>query len=57
MFSFYKEKYDDGSEFLVFKSLTYFMDADIEPTPKMFDNLIWEEIKKEIIKQVQIHFP
>ena len=28
MFNFYKQKYDDGSEFLVIKSLSYFDDAE-----------------------------
>jgi predicted nucleotidyltransferase component of viral defense system len=49
MISFYKEKYIDGSEFLVLKSLTYFDDAEMEEMPVMFKNINWEEIKKSIL--------
>ena len=48
MYQFYKEKYDDGNLFLVQKSLVYFVDADGQRTPKMFENISWETIKKEI---------
>jgi predicted nucleotidyltransferase component of viral defense system len=48
MIGFYNEKYSDGSEFLVRKSLNYFDDADKEPMPIMLVNLSWEEIKSTI---------
>ena len=48
MYQFYNEKYDDGNLFLVQKSLVYFVDADRQRTPKMFENISWEAIKKEI---------
>lgn len=49
MISFYNEKYLDGSEFMVLKSLTYFDDADNEEMPLMFENIEWDEIKKSIL--------
>ena len=31
-------------------SLTYFDDADAQPMPYMFDTILWEQIKQEIVK-------
>ena len=57
MFEFYKQKYANGSDFLVYKSLTYFVDAEIEPIPKMLQPLDWETVKNRIIKEVKACFP
>lgn len=48
MLDFYKQKYIDGSEFMVIKSLNYFEDADSEEMPIMFEKISWNEIKIEI---------
>ncbi|WP_211161685.1 nucleotidyl transferase AbiEii/AbiGii toxin family protein [Flavobacterium solisilvae] len=48
MLDFYKQKYIDGSEFMVIKSLNYFEDADSEEMPIMFEKISWNEIKTEI---------
>ena len=48
MIGFYNEKYFDGSEFLVKKSLAYFDDADKEQMPIMNIDVNWEEIKSVI---------
>lgn len=45
MIKFYLEKYSDGSEFMVRKSLAYFGDADKEDTPIIYDKIDWKEIK------------
>lgn len=45
--NFYSEKFPDGSEFMVLKSLTYFQDADLEAMPKMFITFDREECKKQ----------
>jgi predicted nucleotidyltransferase component of viral defense system len=50
MIKFYNEKYPDGSEFMVRKSLTYFDDADKDDMPLMTDNIDWDEIKNSIIE-------
>ncbi|MCF6307399.1 MAG: nucleotidyl transferase AbiEii/AbiGii toxin family protein [Flavobacteriaceae bacterium] len=48
MIQFYEKKYDDGSKFMVLKSLAYYKDADEELMPKMFDIVSWEDIKDYI---------
>jgi len=53
MITYYKEKYPEGSEFLVLKSMCYFNDAELEPSPVMLVETNWENIKKIIIKQVE----
>lgn len=50
LIDFYTKKYNDGSTFLVLKSLTYFEDADIEEMPFMFNNIDWQTIKDNIKK-------
>lgn len=50
MLQFYRQKYHDGSEFLVLKSLTYFEDAEKDAMPKMFDTVFWSEIKETITR-------
>jgi len=50
LIDFYTKKYNDGSTFLVLKSLTYFEDADMEEMPFMFNNIDWQTIKDNIKK-------
>lgn len=47
---FYLEKYADGNEFMVRKSLTYFEDAEREAMPRMLASESWEEIKLAILR-------
>lgn len=55
MLAFYSEKYNDGSTFMVLKSLTYFDDAEEDPLPKILDkNLKWPNIKSAIINEVRL---
>lgn len=53
LIAFYNKKYEDGSEFMVLKSLTYFDDAEKEEMPMMFQKITWEEIKNTILKATQ----
>jgi hypothetical protein len=48
LLAFYSEKYPDGSEFLVMKSLTYFDDADRDVEPILFESVEWSAIKSYI---------
>jgi hypothetical protein len=48
MLDFYAQKYPDGAEFLVLKSLGYFADADIEPMPVMLRDWDWNQVKANI---------
>lgn len=49
---FYNQKYIDGSEFMVLKSLNYFEDAENEEMPIMFEEIDWSHIKKTIIEAI-----
>jgi hypothetical protein len=42
LIDFYSKKYQDGSIFLVIKSLAYFDDADEQEIPFMFQNTSWQ---------------
>ena len=48
MMKMYGEKYTDGSEFMVLKSLVYFEDAEEEEMPEMLMPVSWSAIKKTI---------
>ena len=52
MIRFFNKKYTDGSVFLLYKSLTYFTEADAQPQPKMFKDFDWEICKQKIIEEV-----
>ena len=49
---FYRKKYPDGSDFLVLKSLSYFIDADNDEDPVMLIDEKWECIKAYIMETV-----
>lgn len=53
LLKFYKEKYDDGSEFLVLKSLQYFEDAETEDFPEMIIPIVWEDLKTKILNEAK----
>ena len=48
----YIKKYPDASDFLAYKSLSYFVDADNQVMPKMLIPTKWENIKKKIIAEI-----
>ncbi|HBB91818.1 MAG: hypothetical protein A2X22_02260 [Bacteroidetes bacterium GWF2_49_14] len=50
---FYRTKYPSGSEFLVMRSLTYFVDADQDEDPRMLVPVDWEAVKASIIREVR----
>ena len=50
MLRFYENKYQDGSVFLVMKSLVYFEDAENDTMPEMFTPVSWNTIKKTVIQ-------
>lgn len=47
LLDFYKEKFPDGSEFIVLKSLSYFEDAEDEEVI-MIENYEWKDVKNSI---------
>jgi len=48
MLSWYRDKYPQGSEYLVLRSLVYFDDAEDDPMPVMLKPLDWETAKERI---------
>ena len=53
MLVFYNRKYTDGSSFLVLKSLSYFEDAENEPSPVMLTDTSWDTVKNNIKTHLQ----
>lgn len=52
MVSFYLEKFPDANEFLLLKSLGYYVDAESEPMPYMIKAVTWDTIKDGISKKL-----
>lgn len=52
MINFYVEKYENRNIFSLLKSLQYFQDADEEPDPVMIIPVSWNEIKRQLIREV-----
>jgi len=53
MLGFYKLKYNDASEILALKSLTYFEDADNEEDPRMLMSMNWGNVKELITLSIK----
>lgn len=53
IFKDYFKKYKLNNRYLLLKSLVFFNDADKQPMPIMYNNLSWNEIKKELISKVK----
>lgn len=53
MTNFYIQKYNDSQLFSMYKSLTYFADAETDPMPLMTDTLEWAEVKSSIISSLK----
>jgi len=48
LLGFYREKYQDGNEFLVLRSLTFFEDAEEDLKLELFEKADWSEVKQTI---------
>lgn len=53
LFEFYNAKYDDGSIFMVTRSITYFDDADQDEDLILFKKADWQTVKVSILKEVK----
>lgn len=51
--SWYRDKYPQGSDYLVLRSLVYFDDAEDDPMPVMLKPLSWDEAKARICAAVR----
>ncbi len=57
LMEFYRQKFDDGSEFAVVRSLTYFEDADLDDDVVLMSEVVkWETVKKDIRTKVKKHY-
>jgi predicted nucleotidyltransferase component of viral defense system len=45
---FYQKKYYDGTVFMALKSLTYFVDAEVEEDPELLVGQDWEAVKAKV---------
>lgn len=54
LLDWYAEKYPDGNEYLVLRSLVYFEDAEMEPMPNMVTPVEWDKVKELIEESVRI---
>jgi len=48
LLAFYRDKYLDGNEFLVLRSLTYFDDAEEDKELELLEVATWSDVKKKI---------
>jgi hypothetical protein len=53
MFGFYQEKFPSTDSTFLLRALVYFEDAEEQDDPVMLKSYTWEQVKKEITKQVQ----
>lgn len=53
LFEFYNAKYEDGSIFMVSRSITYFDDADKDEDLMVFKKISWQTIKDTILKEIK----
>ena len=56
MLQFYQEKFPHTDTTFLLRSLVYFNDAELQDDPIMLKPYTWEQVKKEITKQVNTFF-
>lgn len=52
---YYQQKYQDGSSFLVLKSLNYFEDAEHDEMPEMIKDVEWPVVKDTILMAAELY--
>jgi hypothetical protein len=55
MLEFYQKRYPNKAMVMVAKSLTYFVEADLQPDPQCFKKLSWEKVKKNIKRELNTY--
>lgn len=54
MMDFYNSKFEDGSEMMVARSMTFFEDADLDEMPNIIEGVVpWPAIKERILREVR----
>lgn len=57
LMEFYHRKFDDGSEFAVIRSMTYFEDADMDDNVLMIkEDLKWSDVKNVLSAEVKKYY-
>lgn len=58
LMALYNQKYSDGPEMMIVRSLSYFDDADTDEEVVFIKNFScsWKGIKTEILKQIKLHY-
>jgi hypothetical protein len=51
MITNYQKKYADGSLFLLYKSLSYFEEAEEDDDPEILNEVSWPQVKTRIAKE------
>lgn len=54
MMDYYRQKYPDGLDMMVVRSLVYFEDADTQADPVMLLPYHWENVKKVILEETKL---
>jgi hypothetical protein len=55
MIGFYNNKFYDGSEYMVLKSLSYFDDAEGDYSIDLIHKVSWTKVKKSILNAVNVY--
>ncbi len=55
LLDFYQRKYGSKLDFVFLKALTYFYDAEADPSPQLFIDETWDTIKSAILKNVNLY--
>jgi hypothetical protein len=54
MMDYYNRKFEDGSEMMVARSLTFFEDADLDEMPNLVGELVpWPNVRHRILQEVR----
>jgi hypothetical protein len=53
IFGFYMKKYPEANPALALRSLSYFVDAEMEPLPRMLKPFDWKDAKSRISEAVR----
>ncbi len=56
LMEFYRQKFTDGNEWLIARSISYFNDAEEDEDPKLFLKSNWIEVKETISKEALLYF-
>ncbi len=56
LMEFYRQKFADGNEWLIARSISYFTDAEEDEDPNLYLETNWVEVKESISKEALLYF-